>query len=411
MRSVLANQHFRVVFVGATVSNIGTWMQNFTLPAYIDQRTSSAALVGLLVFAQLGPLLVLSVPAGVVADRVNRTRLVITMQCTMLLLSLVLAALVRSDASLWTIFIAQIGMGVANTVQAPAFSSSLPMLVSREQLPAAVSLNSAMINGSRIMGPAVAAVAAVLGAELWQLFVINAATYVVFIASLQHVGLPRPETSRSQGWRSLTDGVRLSAHRPILGRVLLTMFSFSLICLPYIGLFPSVARMNFNVDPDGTTYRLLYVTWGIGAFVGSLAVGSLFSGYDRRPLLRASYVVFSAALAVFGATGHVGLAFCVAPILGASYFMIATLLVTELQMNLDDADRASVMPLWFMVFGGTVPVGNVIAGPIMDAVGARPVLVTGALVAILIGYAGDIGRSERRDLAGTSPASNPSRQI
>lgn len=411
MRSVLANHHFRVVFVGATVSNIGTWMQNFTLPAYIDQRTSSAALVGLLVFAQLGPLLVLSVPAGVVADRVNRTRLVITMQCTMLLLSLVLAGLVRSDAALWTIFIAQIGMGVANTVQAPAFSSSLPMLVSREQLPAAVSLNSAMINGSRIMGPALAAVAAVLGADLWQLFVINAATYVVFIAALQYVGLPRPETSRSRGWRSLTDGVRLSVHRPILGRVLLTMFSFSLICLPYIGLFPSVARMNFNVDPDGTTYRLLYVTWGIGAFVGSLAVGSLFSGYDRRPLLRAAYVVFAAALAVFGVTAHVALAFSVAPILGASYFMIATLLVTELQMNLNDADRASVMPLWFMVFGGTVPVGNVIAGPIMDALGARPVLVTGALMAVVIGYAGDIGRSQRHDLAGASPASNPSRQI
>jgi len=410
-RAVLRNRAFRAIFIGATVSNIGTWMQNFTLPAYVDERTGSAGLVGLLVFAQLGPLLLLSVPAGVVADRVNRTRLVVAMQCTMLALSLVLAGLVRAEATLLWVFIVQLGIGIANTVQAPAFSSSLPMLVTPEQLPAAVSLNSAMINGSRIMGPALAAMAAVLGAELWQLFALNAATYLVFIMALRSVGLPAPPTRRSTGPRALTDGIRLAAQRAILGRILATMFSFSLLCLPFIGLFPSVARLNFGLEPDGTAYRLLYVVWGIGAFVGSLAVGSILHGRERRDLIRIGFAVFALCLAIFGLTSSPIIAFAIAGVLGASYFMTATLLVTELQVNLADTERASVMPLWFMVFGGTVPLGNVIAGPIMDHLGARPVLVFGALAAVAIGYVGDIARSERLGQVVTTPTTGPSRQI
>ena len=118
-RAALAYPAFRTLYIGTTLSSVGTWMQNFTLPAYLDSRTGSAGLVGLMVFAQLGPLLLLSIPAGMLADRANRTRLVIAMQTTMLVFSLVLAGLVATDAPLWTLFAAQLAIGIANTINAP----------------------------------------------------------------------------------------------------------------------------------------------------------------------------------------------------------------------------------------------------------------------------------------------------
>ena len=171
-RSALQHRHFRVLFIGASLSNVGTWMQNFMLPAYLDVRTGSAALVGLLIFAQLGPMFFGSVPAGVLADRVDRTRLILTMQASMMVLSVVLGGLARWSAPIWTIFAIQLGIGIANTVQAPAFNASLPSLVPRADIGGAVSLNSAMINGSRIAGPALAAFLGWIGLDLWQLFLI-----------------------------------------------------------------------------------------------------------------------------------------------------------------------------------------------------------------------------------------------
>ena len=100
-RAALAYRDFRLIWLGLFASNVGTWMQNFTLPAYVEQRTGSASLVGLLVFTQLGPLLLLSIPAGVLADRYPRRPYLVVMQAMQLVFSVVLAALVAGDAPLW----------------------------------------------------------------------------------------------------------------------------------------------------------------------------------------------------------------------------------------------------------------------------------------------------------------------
>ena len=138
-KAALQHRHFRLLFIGASLSNVGTWMQNFMLPAYLDLRTGSAAFVGLLIFAQLGPQLFGSVPAGVLADRVDRTRLVLAMQGCMMLASVVLAFLAKWHAPIWTIFAVQLAIGISNTAQAPAFNASLPAMVPREDLAGAVS--------------------------------------------------------------------------------------------------------------------------------------------------------------------------------------------------------------------------------------------------------------------------------
>lgn len=383
-RAALSYPAFRILFIGTALSSVGTWMQNFTLPAYLDARTGSAGLVGLMVFVQLGPLLLLSIPAGILADRLDRTRLVVAMQTVMLAMSIVLAVLVATDTPLWTIFAAQLAIGIANTVNAPAFSASIPMLVDRVDLPGAVSLNSAMINGSRIAGPALAALLAAVGFSVSQLFLVNAATYLFLIVPLlMSVRLPQVATrATQQGWRKLTTGFEIVRGRRVLARTISTMFLFSLVCLPYIGLFPSVARLNFGLDPVGTEYKLLYIVWGLGAFFGALAVGTWLAHRDTRRLIPFGLLLFAICLGAFTLLDDWRLALPVAGGLGFVYFMTATALASVMQRNLADHERASAMPLWFMAFGGTVPLGNLVAGPIMDAVGARWVLGVGAIFAV-----------------------------
>jgi MFS family permease len=392
-RAALAYRGYRIIWIGLFLSNVGTWMQNFTLPAYIDDRTRSATLVGLLVFTQLGPLLLLSIPAGILADKFPRKPYLVTMQGVQMVFTVVLAALVAFDARLWTLFAVQLLIGIANALNAPAFQASVPLLVNRQDLAGAVSLNSVMINASRVLGPAVAAVLAAIGFSTSQLFLVNAATYLFLITALFAVLIPdvrgiHPE----KGWRRLLTGINIAKRRRSLSRVLVSMFLFSLFSLVYIGLFPSVARLNFDIDTRSSTYKWLYATWGLGAMLGALSIGTVLAAVDRRKVIVYGFLGFAVSLAVFAIIRSPGPAFPVALVLGTFYFMTATALVTTLQMNTHDTERASVMPLWFMVFGGTVPIGNLVFGPVIDAFGARGVLLFGAAFAVFLAWFCDLRR-------------------
>ena len=170
------------------------------------------------------------------------------------------------------------------------------------------------------------------------------------------------------------------------------MAVFAVVCLPFVGLFPSVARRNFDMDVDGIGYKLLYTTWGVGACLGALAVGTVLAHFDRRRLVVNGLVLFSVSLAAFALVRMPAPAFPIAFVLGFAYFLTATALITIFQENLADTERAVVMPLWFMAFGGSVPIGNLIFGPIMDAFGARWVLGLGAVVAVGLARWGDLRR-------------------
>jgi MFS family permease len=392
-RAALSYRDFRWIWLGLFASNIGTWMQNFTLPAYIEGRTESAALVGILVFTQLGPLLVLSIPAGVLADRFPRRPYLVVMQAIQALFSILLAIFVAAHAPMWTLFACSLAVGIGNALNAPAFQASVPLLVHRADLGGAVSLNSAMINGSRVLGPLLAAGLIAIGVSRPWLFFVNALTYVFLIAAIILVHIPDVRGQHAEvGWRRLLIGINIARTRPVLARLLLTMCVFSMVCLVYVGLFPSVARRNFGVDVDSASYNLLYTVWGVGACLGALAVGTVLAHIDRRRLIVGGFLLFAVSLGGFAVVRSVAPAYPVAFVLGFAYFLAATALITIFQENLADTERAVVMPLWFMSFGGSIPIGNLVFGPIIDAVGARWVLGLGAVVALFLARWCDLRR-------------------
>jgi len=195
------------------------------------------------------------------------------------------------------------------------------------------------------------------------------------------------------------------------------MFLFSMVCLPYIGLFPSVARLNSGIDTEGNEYRMLFIIWGLGAFLGALSVGTLLSAIDTRRLVPFGFAGFAVSLGAFAMMSDVRMAYPIALALGFVHFMTPTALSSVFQQNLADNERASVMPLWFMVFGGTVPLGILIGGPIMDSFGARPVLLLGAVFALFLARWADLTRLGEEaflpEELGGEPfrAVNPSRQF
>lgn len=390
-QAALSHRSFRIVWAGTLASNIGTWMQNVLLGAYGYALTHSATYVGLLFFAQLGPLLLLANVGGVLADLVDRRRLLLWAQAQQLVFSVVLAAIATAGhPSRVLLFLCVLVIGIGNALGAPALSAILPTLVPKADLPGAVSLQSVQMNLSRVIGPAIgAAIYTAAGAA--PVFLINAGTYLFAIVALLVVDYPRHPIAHGAGILDrLGEGFRVARADPLVRRVLITLTTLSLFSLTFLGLMPAIAAKNFGIAPRSVEYGVLYAVFGAGAALGAVSVGTWFAPFSKERLLRRALLAFAALLAAFALVRAAWAAFLVAPMLGYAYFVVITSLSTVLQSHIDDAVRGRVVALWIMGFGGTVPVGVLAGGVIAHETSITFVLLVGAGVAVLLAAYADL---------------------
>jgi MFS family permease len=392
-QAALRHRAFRIVWAGTFASNIGTWMQNVLLGAYGFTLTHSATYVAVLFFAQLGPLLLLSTFGGVLADVLDRRRLLLACQIPQLVFSLLLALLVTSshpDEVLLVLCVLVIG--IANALGAPALSAILPTLVPKPDLPGAVSLQSVQMNLSRVVGPAIGAVI-YAGVGAAPVFVLNAGTYLFAIVALLAVHYPPPVDTppSSRGLLSrLGDGFRVARRDPLVRRVLITLVTLSFFSIAFVGMMPVIAADNLDMAPRSVEYGIFYAVFGLGAAFGAISVGTWFAGFAKARLVRPALVAFGLLLIGLALVRSPLGGFVVAPILGYAYFVVITSLSTVLQEHVDDAVRGRVLALWIMGFGGTVPLGVLIAGPVAQATSITLVLLVGAVVAIALAAYADL---------------------
>ena len=396
-RAAFHVRDFRRIWFGSFASNIGTWIQNVVLPVYVYARTGRASLVALLIFAQLGPILLLSIPGGVIADRVDRKKFLISMQAVQLFCSLLLALFAANNSPIWMLFLAQLGVGVGNALNIPAWSAMLTSLVPPSDIAGAISLNSTVLNGARVVGPIIVALLSQWNVTSSEFFASNAVTYLFVIFALLSVKVPAIAFDTTAGWRRFTFAFKIARERVVISRLILTLASFSLLSLPYVGLFPAIAQLNFGIESQSATYNWLYATWGLGACIGGLSVSTLFVDIDNRKLIRMGFASFAVSMMGFALAPNVELAFLTVFFLGAAYFFTTTAMQTVFASGLTPEIRARVMALWFMAFGGTVPIGNLIFGPLVDRYGSQWLLVLGSLWAVVLWWWCDIERLERND--------------
>ncbi len=406
-RAALSHRTFRIVFLGAFASNIGTWMQNVVLGAYAYDLTHSATFVGVIIFAQLGPTLLLPMVGGLLADKVDRRRFLVILSLEQLVFSLGVALVVLSPHPSKVLLVVMVLLvGAGSAMFGPTYSAILPGLVGKEDLPGAISLNSAQMNASRVIGPVIGGVLYSLVGPAW-IFAGNAATYLFVVAALLLVTLPavpQPPTQASR-WRQLTAGITVARRDKVVGRCLVTVFLFSLLALAFIGQMPVVAAHNLGIDlSKSADYGILYACFGMGALTGAISIGTVFATTSKPLLVRVCLVGYAVSLCAFALQRSTVPADVNVAVVGAFYFAFITALNTTLQARVDENVRGRVMALWMMGFGGTVGVGNLLIGPVVAAVGITDVLLFGAGVALLLAWYADVRPPEVQVVMGAELA-------
>lgn len=398
IRTALRHRDFRVMFLGMFASNTGSWMQNVIVAAMAWNITRSAWFVSLVGFANLGPQLLLAVVGGGLADSFDRRKVILWLNVEQLVGSLLLAwiALNPNPSKPLLLFaVAFIGTGAA--LQSPVFLSLTPTLVPRKDLAGAVSLNSVSMNASRVIGPAIGGVLYALIGPSW-VFLGNAATYMFIMIAIMRITVPvvpKHDTGEGQVSR-LLGGFRYVLAEPVVRRCVATVLVFSFFCMGFITVMPAIADDNLGVASKSTTYGFLYAVFGLGAMVGALSIGTFLAGRSLEKIVRVSLLGFAAALATYSLLRSPVPAFPVGFVLGFFYFAAVTSLATVFQSRLDDSVRGRASAVWVMSFGGTVPIGGLVAGQFVELTSVTAVVLAGAAVAVVLAWYCDLRPPEQR---------------
>jgi MFS family permease len=387
-RAALSYSGFRRVFAGSVTSNVGSWMQSVVLNAYALLLSGSPVFVAVMNFATLGPLLLLSVVGGSLADRYDRKWLIIIVSLEQALFAFVLAVLARGDDPNLVLLVGTVfAINVGQALVGPAFSAVLPSLVERRDLTGAVSLTSVNLNLSRVIGALIGPLVFARFGVPW-VFVVNGISYFAIIAGVASVDIPRaaPDPDGGSGWQRILDGFRMTAADPIILRVMLICAAFSFFSLIFVTEMSLLASANLGIAPKSGAYGLLFALFGLGAVVGALSIGTIFADTDMSRLVRVGLFAFAAALTVFALCRQPVTADIVVFVVGFFYFMALTSLSNVLQHRLTEDNRGRVLAVWIMSYGGMVAIGPLVLGPVIALTSITVVVIGGAAVAVLLGF-------------------------
>ncbi len=388
----LSVPNFRRFFIGQSISLVGTWMQSVAQSWLVFTLTHSATALGGVVALQTLPVLLLGPYGGVIADRVDKRRLMIVLQSVMGLQALVLGVLaVTHEVRFWEVCVLAVFLGLNNTFENPARQSFVLEMVGADRVRNAVTLNSTMVNAARAVGPAIAGLLiATVGVGIC--FLLNALSFVAVVYSLASMDkkalMPSRPTPRGKG--QLREGFRYVAREPRLGIPLLMMAIVGTLAYEFQVTLPVVAKQTFH--GGAATYGFLTAAMGVGAVFGGLVTAS-----RGRTGLR--YLTLAGAL--FGVTI---LFASVAPVLAVELFALAavgwasvTFLATgntTLQLQSDPSMRGRVMALWAVAFLGSTPVGGPLIGWIVATTSARVGLAVGGIACLVAAGVGLIAMSK-----------------
>jgi MFS family permease len=403
----LRHRNYRLWFIGQGISLVGTWMQTMAQQVLVYRLTGSAASLGIISFIGLIPLIPLSLWSGSISDRFSKRTIILAMQWVMLIQALLLSFLTWSGTiQIWHVYLMAFFLGAANAVDLPARQAfTVDMVEGKEDLTNAIGLNSAMFNGARALGPALAGIVVAATGE-GTAFLINALTFVAVIISLMmmtHLPKPAQPTRNVNLVQHMGEGVKfMLTQQTIL--VLMTLIAVSaFLSMPYSTLMPVFAGDVLKDSaapviqaicggtvpfihcqaPEALPLGILLTMVGIGAVTGAMIVASMSDQSHRGILLTVGNLGFPLALLAFSASQSFLLSAVLLLFIGVSFVLQNALANTLLQIITPDAVRGRVMSFYTMIFQTTMRLGGLQAGLMADNIGAPLAVGIGALISLV----------------------------
>jgi MFS family permease len=383
--AALVYRDYRVLWIGAFTSSIGTWMQRVAQSWLVLDLTNSAFYLGLDAFLGEAPLLLFTLLGGVVADRYERRRVLLVSQAIQMASAFALAILVFSDvARIWHVLALSFLTGTAQAFGGPAYQSLLPGLVRTEHVPNAIALNSIQFHLARIIGPLGAGVAlATYGSSAC--FSINGLSFLVVIGSLLSLRPmpPAPRTPRSIA-EELGGGLRFVRSRPDIRGLMFLAFCTALLGAPVLTLLPVMVKFVFQQDAAG--YSRLMAFSGAGGVLGAMAVAWMgrFAHMERTAM--ALQTGLGVMLIAFALSRSLPVSYALLFVGSFALLMSFALLNSCVQLAVPDDMRGRTLSVYMMAFRGGMPLGSLGAGYVAQHTSAPTALVaTGILLVIVVG--------------------------
>jgi predicted MFS family arabinose efflux permease len=378
------HRDFRLMWIGACVSTTGTFVQQFAQSWLVYDLTKNPFYLGLDLFLGQLPIMLFSLFGGVFADRLDRTKMLLSSQYIQMICAFVLAALFFSHTvKIWQILALSFLVGCGQSFGGPAYSALLPTLVKGEDLSNAIAMNSIQFNLARVLGPMLGGLAYTALGATW-CFTLNGISYLAVILTLFMIQVKFvPPTSRESVMKSMREGIRFIRQREGLAPLVVLAFCTTLLGFSLTGFLPVIVQTIFRKGPQ--TFELLLVFSGAGSIAGALIVAAMerLKGLGHVVLL--SLVALGAATAGFALSRWLPLSCILIFFAGAAIMGSASLMLSLVQLIVSDQMRGRVMSVYNLAFRAGMPLGSLALGKLIPIFGVSWALAGSG--GILIGVA------------------------
>jgi predicted MFS family arabinose efflux permease len=374
---------FRLMWIGACTSSIGTWMQIVAQGWLIYRLSHSARLLGLDQFLAGLPIFLFTIIGGVVADRSERRKILLVSQWVQMASAATLTILVAMGLThVWPILCLSFVSGLAQAFGGPAYSALIPTLVETEDMPNAIALNSIQFNLAVTVGPALAGITLARLGEKW-CFGLNALSFLAPIISLSMISSRFvPENTKQSMVKSLTQGIRFVwQHGSMVGLIVLA-FLMTFLGMPMRTYIPVFVKDIFHRGPE--TYGNLLSLMGVGSICGSLVIAGLGNMRRKGQFALLMLILLGAGIAVFSLSKSLPLSYATLAVVGASMMAVFATVTSLVQLIITNEMRGRVMSVYNFAFRGGMPMGNLLSGWLVPMFTAPIVLSVNGLVLVLV---------------------------
>jgi MFS family permease len=381
--SSLKHRNYRLYTTGQLISQVGTWMQQVAQGYLVYQLTGSPLYLGLVGFFAAIPIWFFGLTAGALIDRFSRRTVLLFTQSAAALLAFVLAALYFAGVvQPWHILVLAFLLGTVNSFDMTARQTFVKDMVGKEDMPNAIALNSAIFNGSRIVGPALAGITLGAVGAGW-CFLLNGLSYFAVIYGIFRMDVPKAAPApRNPILADIREGLRYVRGNSAILSLMLVVSISAIFAMPYTTLLPAYARDVMHVDAEGLGF--LSTATGIGALAGALTMASLSYSRRRGTLLTAGNLVYPVALLGLAFTTSYLLALVLLAVAGFAFMAQQSTANSLVQTHAPDDLRARIMSIYMLAsFAGMQPIGAMQAGTIAEHFGVPAGIGVGAVIALV----------------------------